>query len=160
MTSKSEMFCSLENAGIISKEEREVIESILNSQSIIMAEKEKEQNEKSNGIIISKILREIGISCSLLGYDYIKASIIMGLDEPIVFRRITKELYPRVAKQFGTTPSRVERAIRHAIENAWDRGNVKILHNIFGYSVSAEKGKPTNSEFLATVVEYIKINLL
>ena len=156
MTSKHEVFCALENAGIISKKEREIIELSLNNQN----ENEKKQNEKLNEIIISKILREIGVSCNLLGYDYIKASIIIGLDEPNAFRMITKELYPRIAKQFGSTSSRVERGIRHAVENAWDRGNLEILHNIFGYSTSSEKGKPTNSEFLATVVEYIKVNLL
>lgn len=160
MTSKKEVFCALESAGIISKKERETIELILNNQIDSLTVNEKKQNTKSNEIIISKILREIGVSCNLIGYDYIKASIIIGLNEPNAFRLITKELYPRVAKQFGSTPCRVERGIRHAIENAWDRGNLEIMHNIFGYSTSSEKGKPTNSEFLATVVEYIKVNLL
>lgn len=160
MKSKNEIFYALEKAEIISKEERKLIESILDNKNYLLTENEKKQREKSNEIIVSKILREIGISYNLLGYSYIKASILIALDEPSLLKKITKGLYPRVAKEFETTPNRVERAIRNAVEVAWIRGNVETLHNIFGYTINSEKGKSTNSEFIAGVVEYIKVNLL
>ena len=105
---------------------------------------------------ITALLHEIGVPANLLGYKYLKDAIATAVNEPTVVNKgITKKLYPRVAKLHDTTPSRVERAIRHAIECAWDRGDLEVLSNFFGNTVSMHKGKPTNSEFIAMAAVYL-----
>ncbi len=106
---------------------------------------------------ITEILKEIGIPAHLKGYQYVRYSIILSIEDQKALESVTKILYPTIAKKFNTTASRVERAIRHAIEVAWDRGDIEILQKYFGYTISAAKGKPTNSEFIAMLVDYIKI---
>lgn len=108
---------------------------------------------------VTNLLKEIGVPAHIKGYRYIRYAIIYVLEEDdAAIESVTKRLYPSVAKHFDTTSSRVERAMRHAIEVAWERGNVDILHNFFGYTIQPGKGKPTNSEFIAMITDYLKIN--
>ena len=102
---------------------------------------------------VTEIIHEIGIPAHIKGYQYLREAIIRTVEDMEVINAVTKVLYPEVAKKFGTTPSRVERAIRHAIEVAWDRGDVETLQRFFGYTVSGIKGKPTNSEFIAMIAD-------
>lgn len=102
---------------------------------------------------ISDILREIGIPCNLKGYRYLRAAIIMSVEKPEVMDQIVNVLYPNIAKDFNTTGSRVERAIRRAIEVAWDHGDADTLNWYFGYTIEAERGKPTNSQFISRIAD-------
>ena len=102
---------------------------------------------------ITKMLHELGIPAHIKGYQYLREAILIAVDDIDVINAVTKVLYPEVAKRFGTTASRVERAIRHAIEVAWDRGDLETLQKYFGYTVSNAKGKPTNSEFIAMIAD-------
>lgn len=107
--------------------------------------------------LVTNIIHEIGVPAHIKGYQYLREAIIIAVGDMDVINAITKVLYPRVAKTFGTTPSRVERAIRHAIEVAWDRGDVEVLNGFFGYTVSNVKGKPTNSEFISMIADRIRL---
>ena len=107
--------------------------------------------------IVTDIILEIGVPAHIKGYQYVRDAIILAVRKPEVIRGITKVLYPEVAKQNGTTASRVERAIRHAIEVAWDRGDVDILSSYFGYTIQNSRGKPTNSEFIAMIADKIRL---
>ena len=98
--------------------------------------------------MVTNIIHEVGVPAHIKGYQYLREAIMMVVNDIDVINQITKSLYPQIAQRFETTPSRVERAIRHAIEVAWGRGEPTIMENIFGYTVSAAKGKPTNSEFI------------
>ncbi len=100
---------------------------------------------------ITSVLHEIGVPAHIKGYQYLRAAIAMAVRDMDVINAVTKVLYPQVAEQYGTTASRVERAIRHAIEVAWDRGDLETLQKYFGYTVNSAKGKPTNSEFIAMI---------
>ena len=106
---------------------------------------------------MTELLHEIGIPAHIKGYHYLRDSILMAIDDMEVLNAITKILYPKVAKKNQTTSSRVERAIRHAIEVAWSRGKLDTLEALFGYTVSNGKGKPTNSEFIALVADTIRL---
>ena len=106
---------------------------------------------------ITKIIQEIGIPAHIKGYLYIREAINMVIDDMDYLGAVTKELYPAVAERYNTTPSRVERAIRHAIEVAWNRGKIETLDKLFGYTVSNAKGKPTNSEFIALIADKIRL---
>ncbi len=108
-------------------------------------------------ISITKILHELGVPSHIKGYQYIREGISMIYDNPELTGRITKDLYPRIADKFDTTVSRVERAIRHAIEVSWNRGNWDLMEDIFGYSVDIDKAKPTNSEFIVTVADNLRL---
>lgn len=110
--------------------------------------------------IVTEHIHDIGVPAHIKGYQYLRTAIMMVIKDPSVIEFITKILYPSIAKKFQTTPSKVERAIRHAITVAWSRGNVELLNELFGYTVSAEKGKPTNSEFIALVADHIRITHL
>ncbi len=103
--------------------------------------------------VITEIIHEIGIPAHIKGYQYLREAIMITVNDMDVINAVTKVLYPEVAKRYGTTPSRVERAIRHAIEVAWDRGDIETLQKFFGYTVSGIKGKPTNSEFIAMIAD-------
>ena len=102
---------------------------------------------------VTNIIHEIGVPAHIKGYQYLREAIIITVEDMDVINAVTKVLYPEVAKRFGTTASRVERAIRHAIEVAWDRGDLETLQRFFGYTVSNAKGKPTNSEFIAMIAD-------
>lgn len=108
---------------------------------------------------ITFTIHDIGVPAHILGYQYLREAIAIAVNDVTVINGITKVLYPSVAKTFGTTSSRVERAIRHAIEVAWDRGDLDTLQKYFGYTVSHNKGKPTNSEFIALVADQIRLSL-
>ena len=109
--------------------------------------------------LVTGIIHEIGVPAHIKGYQYLREAIIIAVNDMDVINAITKVLYPQVAKTFGTTPSRVERAIRHAIEVAWDRGDLDTLQRFFGYTVSNTKGKPTNSEFIALIADKLQLQL-
>ena len=102
---------------------------------------------------VTAVIHEIGVPAHIKGYQYLREAIIIAVNDLEVINAVTKVLYPAVAKRFATTPSRVERAIRHAIEVAWDRGDLETLQKYFGYTVSNAKGKPTNSEFIAMIAD-------
>lgn len=107
--------------------------------------------------VITEEITRIGIPAHYKGYRYLKEAIAMVIEDPSLLNAVTKRLYPLVAERFNTTGNKVERAIRHAIETAWVRGNLEILNDIFGYSVDRDKGKPTNSAFIATLADKIRL---
>ena len=109
--------------------------------------------------MVTGIIHEIGVPAHIKGYQYLREAIIIAVGDMDVINAITKVLYPQVAKTFQTTPSRVERAIRHAIEVAWGRGDLDTLQRFFGYTVSNTKGKPTNSEFIALIADKLQLQL-
>ena len=109
---------------------------------------------------IFKFQTQLGIRSNIKGYNYIKTAITLAYNDSTILESVTKRLYPDIAKIYNTTASRVERAIRHAIETAWMNGNVDVINDIFGYSVCADKAKPTNSEFIAHVVNAMQMNLI
>ena len=106
---------------------------------------------------VTAIIHEVGVPAHIKGYQYLREAIIIAVNDMDVINAVTKVLYPEVAKRFNTTPSRVERAIRHAIEVAWDRGDLETLQKYFGYTVSNAKGKPTNSEFIAMIADRLQL---
>lgn len=107
--------------------------------------------------VVTEVLHEIGVPAHIKGYQYLREAIIMTIKDMDTINSVTKILYPEVARKFDTTPSRVERAIRHAIEVAWDRGDLETLQKFFGYTVSNVKGKPTNSEFIAMIADCLSL---
>lgn len=108
---------------------------------------------------VTEILHQIGVPAHIKGYHYLRDSIIMSIEQPEIINAVTKQLYPSVAKKYSTTSSRVERAIRHAIEVAWDRGDVEVLNSYFGYTIQGSRGKPTNSEFIAMISDKLRLQL-
>ena len=109
--------------------------------------------------LVTNVIHEVGVPAHIKGYQYLREAIMMVIKDIDVLNQITKSLYPQIAQRFETTPSRVERAIRHAIEVAWGRGEQDMVENIFGYTVSASKGKPTNSEFIAMIADKLRLEL-
>lgn len=136
-----------------------VIDSILSKRSGDTNETEFIQPENELENYVTEILCDIGIPSHIKGYRYVRTAIIMGIENPDVMEAVTKVLYPEIAKVYSTTSSRVERAIRHGIEVAWDRGNVETLSNYFGYTVQCSRGKPTNSEFIAMIADKLRLEL-
>lgn len=118
-----------------------------------------EKNQENLEALVTNIIHEVGVPAHIKGYQYLREAIIMVVNNIDVINQITKSLYPKIAGKFNTTPSRVERAIRHAIEVAWGRGDQKTVENIFGYTISAAKGKPTNSEFIAMIADKLRLEL-
>ncbi len=106
---------------------------------------------------VTKILHKIGVPAHIKGYQYLRTAIIMTVENNNLINSVTKILYPSVAKTYETTSSRVERAIRHAIEVAWDRGDLDVLNSYFGYTIQNERGKPTNSEFIAMISDNLRL---
>lgn len=106
---------------------------------------------------VTHIIHDIGIPAHIKGYQYLRDAIIMAVNDNEIINSITKVLYPDIAKKYQTTPSRVERAIRHAIEVAWNRGNTETLNDMFGYTINTGKGKPTNSEFIALISDKLRL---
>ena len=107
--------------------------------------------------LVTSVIHEIGVPAHIKGYQYLREAIIIAVEDMEVINAVTKVLYPEVARRFDTTASRVERAIRHAIEVAWDRGDIETLQKYFGYTVSNAKGKPTNSEFIAMIADRLQL---
>ena len=108
---------------------------------------------------VTDIIHQIGVPAHIKGYQYLRDAIIMAINDDDIINAVTKRLYPAVAKKHGTTSSRVERAIRHAIEVAWDRGDVDVLNSYFGYTIHNGRGKPTNSEFIAMISDKVRLQL-
>lgn len=124
--------------------------------------KKREQSpftDSDMDVVISDIMRQIGVPAHIKGYQYLRSAIKLSVNDDEMLSSVTKLLYPTVAKMYETTPSRVERAIRHAIEVAWDRGDVDVLSSYFGYTIQSQRGKPTNSEFIAMISDKIKLSL-
>jgi two-component system response regulator (stage 0 sporulation protein A) len=110
-------------------------------------------------VMVSEIMRQVGVPAHIKGYQYLREAIILSIENAEMISSVTKVLYPTVARTFKTTPSRVERAIRHAIEVAWDRGDVDVLSSYFGYTIQNSRGKPTNSEFVAMISDKMRLRL-
>lgn len=110
-------------------------------------------------VVVSDIMRQIGVPAHIKGYQYLRQAILLSVADNEMLGSVTKLLYPTVAKMFQTTSSRVERAIRHAIEVAWDRGDVEVLSSYFGYTIQNQRGKPTNSEFIAMIADKLRLSL-
>lgn len=125
------------------------------------AKKERKTTTASASIetVIADIMREIGVPAHIKGYQYLRESIVLVVERPDLIHAVTKELYPTIAKNNITTASRVERAIRHAIEVAWDRGDVDVLSSYFGYTILNSRGKPTNSEFIAMISDKLRLDM-
>ena len=134
----------------ISKDEKQPYINISNKGA------NKEDNLEA---LVTNIIHEVGVPAHIKGYQYLREAIMMVVNDIDVINQITKSLYPQIACKFDTTPSRVERAIRHAIEVAWGRGEQKTVEKIFGYTISAAKGKPTNSEFIAMIADKLRLEL-
>lgn len=141
------------------------------SRQILPAEPEKRPGESGNVISsvdvrsvsveteVTNLIHEVGVPAHIKGYQYLRESILMAIEDMDILNAITKQLYPAIAKKFDTTPSRVERAIRHAIEVAWSRGKMDTLEKLFSYSINVGKGKPTNSEFIALIADRMRLEL-
>lgn len=108
---------------------------------------------------VTQIIHQIGVPAHIKGYQYLRTAILMTINDSEIINSVTKVLYPSVAKKYSTTTSRVERAIRHAIEVAWDRGDVDTLNSYFGYTIQNNRGKPTNSEFIAMIADNLRLKL-
>ncbi len=118
----------------------------------------KEQSAHANmEAQVTKIIHQIGVPAHIKGYQYLRTAILMTIEDSDIINSVTKVLYPSVAKKYQTTTSRVERAIRHAIEVAWDRGDVDTLNSYFGYTIQNSRGKPTNSEFIAMIADNLRL---
>jgi len=107
---------------------------------------------------VTSMIHEIGVPAHIKGYQYLREAILLSVQDPSAIGAVTKILYPEIAKKFQTSPSRVERAIRHAIEVAWGRGRMETLEALFAYTVDSGKGKPTNSEFIALIADRIRLS--
>ena len=127
---------------------------VLVSREVVPADNRQEPSLEA---VVTEVIHEIGVPAHIKGYQYLREAIILAINDMEVINAVTKVLYPAVARRFGTTPSRVERAIRHAIEVAWDRGDLETLQKFFGYTVSNIKGKPTNSEFIAMIADCLSL---
>lgn len=110
-------------------------------------------------VTVSEIMHQIGVPAHIKGYQYLREAIVLTINDSEMMSSVTKVLYPTVAKRYATTSSRVERAIRHAIEVAWDRGDVDVLSSYFGYTIQSERGKPTNSEFIAMISDKLRLRM-
>lgn len=120
---------------------------------------EKKKDQENLEALVTNVIHEVGVPAHIKGYQYLREAIMMVIRDTDVINQITKQLYPDIAGRYHTTPSRVERAIRHAIEVAWGRGQQDTVENIFGYTVSANRGKPTNSEFIAMIADKLRLEL-
>ena len=120
---------------------------------------EKKKDEENLEALVTNVIHEVGVPAHIKGYQYLREAIMMVVNNIDIINQITKQLYPDIANKYATTPSRVERAIRHAIEVAWTRGQAETVENIFGYTISAAKGKPTNSEFIAMIADKLRLEL-
>ena len=119
----------------------------------------KKQNSENLEMTVTKIIHQIGVPAHIKGYHYLREAIILSVNNNDIINSVTKILYPTVAKKHNTTSSRVERAIRHAIEVAWDRGDIDVLNSYFGYTIQNDRGKPTNSEFIAMIADKLRLEL-
>lgn len=129
------------------------------SQYIDIPQQIDKKSEDGLEALVTNIIHEVGVPAHIKGYQYLRDAIIMVINDMDILNSITKQLYPSIAKQYNTTPSRVERAIRHAIEVAWSRGKMDTIDKLFGYTVNNGKGKPTNSEFIALIADRLRLEM-
>ena len=127
--------------------------------SVCQTEGTGEELQTQLEVKITDIIHEVGVPAHIKGYHYLREAIILSVKNSEIINSVTKLLYPTVAKHHGTTSSRVERAIRHAIEVAWDRGDIDVLNSYFGYTIQNDRGKPTNSEFIAMISDKLRLRL-
>lgn len=118
---------------------------------------DSDEGSEDMEVVVTEVIHQLGVPAHIKGYHYLREAILSSLEDKELLESVTKMLYPTVAKKFDTTSSRVERAIRHAIEIAWDRGNLDTLNSFFGYTVNTCKGKPTNSEFIALITDKLRL---
>ena len=116
-------------------------------------------SENELELMVTEIIHQIGVPAHIKGYHYLREAIMLSIKNTEVINSVTKLLYPTVAKSYSTTSSRVERAIRHAIEVAWDRGDIDVLNSYFGYTIQSSRGTPTNSEFIAMIADKLRLRL-
>lgn len=139
------------------------LETILKNRGRTPQENEIPRQLESSDILydietqVTRIIHQIGVPAHIKGYQYLRTAILMTINDSEIINSVTKVLYPSVAKKYQTTTSRVERAIRHAIEVAWDRGDVDTLNSYFGYTIQNSRGKPTNSEFIAMIADNLRL---
>lgn len=139
---------------------REVVEDVMKSKKNDNYQKLVEKGTDSSMLeaVVTDIIHEIGVPAHIKGYQYLRSAILMAVNDMDILNSITKQLYPSIAEEYGTTASRVERAIRHAIEVAWGRGSMDTINDLFGYTINAGRGKPTNSEFIALIADKIRLD--
>ncbi|MEG1426743.1 MAG: sporulation transcription factor Spo0A [Oscillospiraceae bacterium] len=137
----------------------EMADKIMHLYAAQMQPLKEEEKHPGLRVEVTEILHQIGVPAHIKGYHYLRDSIIMAVEYPDIINAVTKQLYPNVAKEYSTTSSRVERAIRHAIEVAWDRGDVDVLNSYFGYTIHNARGKPTNSEFIAMISDKLSLEI-
>ena len=125
----------------------------------VFRSKVEEDNEANIEAMVSNIIKLVGVPAHIKGYQFLREAIMWTIDDMGIINAVTKELYPGIAKKYDTTSSRVERAIRHAIEVAWERGDIDTINKLFGYTVHTSKGKPTNSEFIAMIADKLRLQL-
>ena len=142
------MFTNKDNSGSMAKE----LEGIFKAK----VEEEKTSNVEA---MVSNIIKLVGVPAHIKGYQFLRDAIIWTIEDMGLINAVTKELYPGIAKKYNTTSSRVERAIRHAVEVAWERGDIDTINKLFGYTVHNNKGKPTNSEFIAMIADKLRLQL-
>ncbi|NLL52994.1 MAG: sporulation transcription factor Spo0A [Peptococcaceae bacterium] len=130
---------------------------VVENQTEITNKKSGLQGTRDTDVEVTKMIQQMGVPAHVKGYQYLRDAIVSVIKDVSLLGAVTKELYPMIAKKYNTTPSRVERAIRHAIELAWDRGNIDFMNKFFGYTINVDRGKPTNSEFIAMVADKLRI---
>ncbi|MCD7810978.1 MAG: sporulation transcription factor Spo0A [Ruminococcus sp.] len=135
--------------------ETEILNSLLKA---ITYSKESAKQSNDLEIVVTDIIHRLGIPAHIKGYHYLRTAIIETFKDEELMSCVTKKLYPTVAEKYGTTPTRVERAIRHAIDVSWARGNTEVLNSVFGYTVDTYRGKPTNSEFIALITDRLRLS--
>ena len=133
------------------------IQSVIKSKNKTSSQQNEISSSADMEAQVTKIIHQIGVPAHIKGYQYLRTAILMTIDDSDIINSVTKVLYPSVAKKYQTTTSRVERAIRHAIEVAWDRGDVDTLNSYFGYTIQNSRGKPTNSEFIAMIADNLRL---
>lgn len=136
--------------------------NVSNNEEIIVSKGIASNNSKNDEnlmLTVTDVIHQIGIPAHIKGYHYLRQAIVLSINDHKMLENVTKLLYPTVAEDFSTTSTRVERAIRHAIETAWNRGNIDVLTDMFGYTVNVNKGKPTNSEFIALITDMLQLKM-
>ncbi|HBR03454.1 MAG TPA: sporulation transcription factor Spo0A [Ruminiclostridium sp.] len=150
--------------GVLVERIRELVKShspaVLRMETAVPAASSVKLNQNGDNVQskITQIMRDVGVPAHIKGYQYMRDAIMMAINDREIISAVTKRLYPELARSYKTTPSRVERAIRHAIEVAWNRGRVDTINDLFGYTINTRKGKPTNSEFIAMVADTLRLN--
>lgn len=158
LTTISDRIRQLSQLGSSSPQLRPLMPIRCDSGSASAKEKSFAKSDKKDlESVVTNIIHEVGVPAHIKGYQFVRSAIIMAVENMEVINSITKLLYPEIAKKYKTTPSRVERAIRHSIEVAWNRGKSETMNELFGYTIASGKGKPTNSEFIAMIADGIRL---